>query len=611
MRNDYYRYIKKEIRIQDVCEKLGIPVYGQGATDMCKCPFHDDRTPSMAIYEDHAYYYACNRRWDNLDFVGEQLGLDFEGRIEWMEKHFPEILSQRSKLVKSGEKAISKSGYEIAYELYAKMTPEEDRDLQQFADKRQYEKSLYKRQGIFFAKGRKLQSFYVQDGDLNIEERTKLGQCQLLLRQPWRERSLADRYADYYQRDGVIIPIRDRKRNIVGFAQRTVGECKLKYKFTKGLPKRTILYRIDEFEKRIQAEKKEKSIEVYLVEGIFDALRMETGGKNALAVLGSQLTKTQTAELEMVLQEYKCPVSIHIFMDNDEAGQRGNLQTLRNLWSKELFRKSYIDIIVPLEGKDPDQCFRGKDAKIVKYLPFEYLFRSNIPNEEIEEEGIDTKKRFESLGTEERIICLSKIKHWLPEPYWREILDVYTIAQGDYFVQIISTYMGSRGIEAMAASTASGVSRVSLARTGLYQFQTALQITRTSYEREDLPLDELSWNRIQACADAFFTYFVETLRNGNTLRIPLLTMRFPKKLGKERTKSMYVHERLILQQYVLNEMLGEGDNGYGFYIPAVRYSRQNNRIFTTGVSADRDTVSFAYQVDMDVLLGSNVAEHGM
>ena len=101
VRNDYYRYIKKKIRIQDICEILGIPVYGQGIRDMCKCPFHDDRTPSMAIYEDHAYCYACNKRWDNLDFIGEQLDLDFEGQIEWMEKHFPEILSQRQKFIKS------------------------------------------------------------------------------------------------------------------------------------------------------------------------------------------------------------------------------------------------------------------------------------------------------------------------------------------------------------------------------------------------------------------------------------------------------------------------------------------------------------------------------
>lgn len=91
----------------------------------------------------------------------------------------------------------------------------------------------------------------------------------------------------------------------------------------------------------------------------------------SLCISSLTLTKTQTAELETVLRECGCPVSIHIFMDNDEAGQRGNLQTLRNLWSKEFFRKSYIDIIVPSEGKDPDQIFKkGKDAKRVKYLPF-------------------------------------------------------------------------------------------------------------------------------------------------------------------------------------------------------------------------------------------------
>ncbi|HBA68655.1 MAG TPA: hypothetical protein DCZ40_04770, partial [Lachnospiraceae bacterium] len=611
MGNDYYRYIKENIRIQDICGKLGIPVYGQGSTNMCKCPFHDDRIPSMAIYENHAYCYACHKRWDNLDFVGEQLSLDFEGRIEWMETNFPEILSKKSELTKSNEKAIPKSGYEIAYKLYADMTSEEDRNLQQFADKRKFKKSFLQEQGIFFAKGRKLQVCYVQDENTSIEERTKLDRCKLLLRQPWHERSLTDRYADYFPTDGVIISIRDRKRDIVGFAQRMAENQKLRYKFTKELPKRTILYRVDVFEKRIQTEKKSQSIEVYLVEGIFDALRMETEGKNALAVLGSQLTKTQTSELETVLQEYNRSTSIHIFMDQDEAGQRGNLQTLKNLWSKEFFRKNYIDIIVPLEGKDPDQCFqRGKDAKIRKYLPFEYLVRSNIPDE-IREKEIDTKKCFESLGTEDKVICLSKISHWLPELYWQDILDAYAVVQNNYFVQIISAYIGNRRIDLSGDSKALRTSKVFLGRTDSYQFQTALQIARTSYGREALPLDELSWNRIQACADAFFAYFKDTLQKGNTLRIPLLTMRFPKKLGEERTKSIYVHERLILQQYVLNEMLGEGDNGYASYIPAVRYNRQNNRIITTGENIDRETVSFAYQIDMDALLESGVTGHGM
>lgn len=128
-------------------------------------------------------------------------------------------------------------------------------------------------------------------------------------------------------------------------------------------------------------------------------------------------------------------------------------------------------------------------------LPFEYLVRSNIPDEEREEEGIDTKKRFESLGTEERIICLSKINHWLPEPYWQEIFDVYKVVPDDYFIQIIGAFVGGRGTEDSKATKAS---MVLSARTGTYQFQTALQIARTSYEREALPLDELSWERIQA-----------------------------------------------------------------------------------------------------------------
>ena len=146
----------------------------------------------------------------------------------------------------------------------------------------------------------------------------------------------------------------------------------------------------------------------------------------------------------------------------------------------------------------------------------------------------------------------------MPEVYWQEILDVYTVVLDDYFVQIISAFVGTRGTE---NSKAAKVLMVPSARTGSYQFQTALQIARTSYEREALPLDELSWDRIQACADAFFTYFEEILREGNTLRIPLLTMRLPKKLGEERMKSIYVHERLILQQYVLNVAFANGSGG--------------------------------------------------
>jgi len=30
------------------------------------CPFHEDRNPSMALYENHVHCFVCNRTWDSI-----------------------------------------------------------------------------------------------------------------------------------------------------------------------------------------------------------------------------------------------------------------------------------------------------------------------------------------------------------------------------------------------------------------------------------------------------------------------------------------------------------------------------------------------------------------
>ncbi|AKS08666.1 hypothetical protein AA957_21900 [Pseudomonas trivialis] len=68
-------------------------------------------------------------------------------------------------------------------------------------------------------------------------------------------------------------------------------------------------------------------------------------------------------------------------------------------------------------------------------------------------------------------------------------------------------------------------------------------------------------------------------------------------------------EDLIMQQYVMNELLsehldGEGPQKFSNCIPAVRYYRGNNTLRTTGETAgveESETLSFAYQVDMDAI----------
>lgn len=604
MRNDYYSYIEKTIKIQEICNKLGIPV-NQGSTDMCRCPFHDDHTPSMAIYADnHAYCHACHKRWNNLQFIGEKLNLNFGQQIAWMEENFPQILTKKTVYMGKEEKLASKDGFMLAYQIYADMTEDEKGLLQKYADKRNFNIKFLTGHEVFFSKGRKIQNFYGDKEDTYIEERAKLCESQLLIRQPWGERSITDRYTDYFYQDGIIFTIRDWKQNIVGFAQRVLEERRPKYLFTKNLPKNSILYRMDSVQQIVQSAKEGDVIELFLVEGVFDALRMESIEEHALAVLGSQLTRTQTVELEKFLQMHKLSVQLHIFMDRDQAGQNGNFRTLKNLWNREFFRKSKIDVQVPLKGKDPDQCYQdGNNSNSKRYDPFEYLILYYLLEKGQNQGDVDIRQNFENLTAEDKILCLSRIKHMLPSSYWDEIFDFYQMLEGQgYFFYLIKMYVGEgKNKEAKETSI----------RTDSYQFLTALQMASTSYEREALPLDELSWERIQTCADTFFTFFTERLCAGEHLRIPLLAMYFPKKIGEERMKALYIHERLILQQYVLNELLGKGENKYEMYIPAVRYRRQDNRIETTVNGAFRETVSFAYEIDMDTLLLEGNTDHGM
>ena len=42
---------------------------------MCRCLFHDDRTPSMKLYDDHFYCFGCGASGDVIDLTGKLLGL--------------------------------------------------------------------------------------------------------------------------------------------------------------------------------------------------------------------------------------------------------------------------------------------------------------------------------------------------------------------------------------------------------------------------------------------------------------------------------------------------------------------------------------------------------
>src|SRR5438094_6459561 len=55
-----------------------------------RCPFHEERTPSLSVNAvDKLYYcFGCGAKGDLITFVRETEGLDFAGSIEWLGERF-------------------------------------------------------------------------------------------------------------------------------------------------------------------------------------------------------------------------------------------------------------------------------------------------------------------------------------------------------------------------------------------------------------------------------------------------------------------------------------------------------------------------------------------
>lgn len=63
--------VKQSVTTRQAAERYGIRVERNG---MCRCPFHDDSTPSMKL--DRRYYcFGCGATGDVIDFVSQLHGI--------------------------------------------------------------------------------------------------------------------------------------------------------------------------------------------------------------------------------------------------------------------------------------------------------------------------------------------------------------------------------------------------------------------------------------------------------------------------------------------------------------------------------------------------------
>ena len=67
-----FESVKAAVTVRQAAEHYGLEV---GRNGMTRCPFHDDRHPSLKLNESYFYCFGCGATGDVIDFVARLFGL--------------------------------------------------------------------------------------------------------------------------------------------------------------------------------------------------------------------------------------------------------------------------------------------------------------------------------------------------------------------------------------------------------------------------------------------------------------------------------------------------------------------------------------------------------
>lgn len=100
--------IARDLPFSQVASYYGLQIQNN---NMCSCPFHTDKHPSMKIYQDHGYCFSCNTRVDNISLVQKLYDCNSVEALEKIKTDFglgrtqnPVVTEQRKKYLLQRQK---------------------------------------------------------------------------------------------------------------------------------------------------------------------------------------------------------------------------------------------------------------------------------------------------------------------------------------------------------------------------------------------------------------------------------------------------------------------------------------------------------------------------
>ena len=77
--------IKNTLSMQDVLSRYGFEM--NAARFLC-CPFHNEKTPSMKIYEKDYHCFGCGENGDVIDFIQKLFNISFQDTLKKIDSDF-------------------------------------------------------------------------------------------------------------------------------------------------------------------------------------------------------------------------------------------------------------------------------------------------------------------------------------------------------------------------------------------------------------------------------------------------------------------------------------------------------------------------------------------
>lgn len=314
------------------------------------CPFHKEKTASFFINDKKQLYYCfgCKRGGNIINFIMEYKKLNFNEAIIFIINFY-------------NLNKINNSNY-VEFDLLKKITILYKKNLIININKNEELNLLLKKRFLnqdiinIFDIG-----FASNDWDFILKRFKK--EVKILLRIGLIKENKNYLYDKFKNR--LIIPIKDKNSNIVGFGARTLKE-NIKPKYINSdqselFDKSSILFNLDlALQSSLQ--------EIYIVEGYFDVISAYSIGiTNVVSSMGTSFSFKQFNILKNIYKK------IIFCYDGDHAGQEAQFRIAKSLMCY-LDQDVYIGFIILPENEDPDSMINSKNKDIFFSLIKKPLF---------------------------------------------------------------------------------------------------------------------------------------------------------------------------------------------------------------------------------------------